>query len=199
MVLAGGASARMGRPKALLEVGGQGTWLRRALRLLASQGAQGLRVAGGESSWVPQDLSPRALHLPDQRPGQGPLAGLESALAESPCAWVLVLPCDLPRADAALVQALLCERRAGLEAVVAKTPRGLEPLVGCYARALLPALRAYLGSGRRSAHGLLADRAGAAPGSVRTLELPETSALYNANTPQDLEELREQEERAGLA
>lgn len=187
----------MGQPKALLRAGGAGTWLRRALELLASQGALGLRVAGGDPDWVPRDLEPAPVHLPDACPGQGPLAGLEAALAECPAPWILVLACDLPRVDAELIHTILAGRAPGVSAVVPRTPQGLEPLVACYSPRLLPLLRAYLQSGRRSAQGFLGSIAGnvaagrnqgaaGAAGRVVEVALPQLPALLNVNTPAEL-------------
>lgn len=180
VVLAGGQSRRMGRPKALLRAGGGDPWLTRLLGLLRAAGANPRYVAGGQPAWSPPD----ATHVVDLRPDAGPLAGLESALLASPAEWLVVLACDLPCATPELVAALLWGRAPQALAVAARGPQGLEPLAACYARGALPRLRDYLDSGRRAARGFL-DGLGACPGALVEVEV-EASALFNANTPADL-------------
>lgn len=106
VVLAGGASRRMGRDKALLEVGGRPMVLA-AVEALNGAGAAEVVVVGGDGP------SLRALGLTvvaDEHPGEGPLGGLVTALGVVACEVVALLSCDLlaPSADAvrAVVTAL---------------------------------------------------------------------------------------------
>lgn len=93
VVLAGGASARMGTDKATVEFDGEPLFLRSA-RALAAAGATRVTVIGGsepdaatgvEFDWIP-----------DERPGNGPLAAVLSALDRAGESHVAVLSCDLP-------------------------------------------------------------------------------------------------------
>jgi molybdenum cofactor guanylyltransferase len=199
VVLAGGASRRMGSPKALLQAS-EGTWLERAVARLEGAGASPVLVAGGEPAWVP----PTASYVADGRPGQGPLAGIESAMERSRAQgtasggaasgrWCLVLACDLPRLEGESLVRLLDARGpidhsptsdTSISVVAAVGPGGLEPLVALYHDSLLPDLRAFLDSGRRSARAFL-DSLGT---TVARVELP-AAVLWNANTPQDLRDL----------
>src|SRR5271155_4337243 len=89
-ILAGGESTRMGRDKALVELGGEALIVRTA-RLVES-------VAGG-ATVIGDSAAYRALGLRtigDDWPGAGPLGGIATALRASPAQWSLVVACDLP-------------------------------------------------------------------------------------------------------
>lgn len=173
----------MGTPKALLS-SPDGTWLDRTLNRLRGAGADPLLVAGGEVSWV----RPPATHVPDRRPGEGPLAGIEAAmergLAEGGAGWWLVLACDLPRLQEPSLRTLLDARSSDLSAVVARGPSGLEPLIACYHTSILEPLAAYLDGPRRSARGFVESLG---PRAL-AVDLP-PEVLFNANTPRDVEGL----------
>src|SRR5690606_29522274 len=95
-VLCGGASRRMGRDKALLVIGGR-PLARRVAGSLRAAGAAAVVAIGGDEGGL------RAAGLevvPDDRPGEGPLGGLVTALRwaarrQPPAAAVVVLACDL--------------------------------------------------------------------------------------------------------
>lgn len=170
----------MGRDKATLSAP-EGTWLDRAVARLSSLGAEPIWIAGGDPAWTPLG----AQHVPDGRPGQGPLAGIEAAMqrsrAEGTAPWCLVLACDLPALRGEHLEPLLKARGPEVDALVAAGPSGTEPLIGLYHTRSLGPLEAFLDGGRRSARAFLeslGDRLG-------TLAFP-PAALRNANTPQDL-------------
>lgn len=114
-VLCGGASRRMGRDKALVEVDGVAL-ARRVADALRAGGCDVVLAVGGDAPALGAlGLAP----VPDRWPGEGPLAGLATALAAAADrgADVLVLaPCDLVRPDGPAVADL---RRALAEAPAA--------------------------------------------------------------------------------
>lgn len=97
LVLAGGASRRMGRDKALLPWQGR-TLLDHMLALLAAAGVERSVVSGDR---------PEHDGLPDRRPRQGPLGGLATAAAVLPDCRLLVVPVDMPMLAPARLVALL--------------------------------------------------------------------------------------------
>lgn len=102
VVLAGGDSRRMGRPKALLPVG-RTTLIEWLVDRLAPAFAH-LAVAAREPGRLPPRLRP---HLaPDLHAGAGPLAGVEAGLAVSPHDVVVAVACDMPRVTADLLRRL---------------------------------------------------------------------------------------------
>lgn len=178
VVLAGGASRRMGQDKALVPVGGR-PMARIVADVLAGAGAAEVVVVGGDRSGLARlGLDVR----PDRWPGEGPLGGLLSAFAEAAHDLLVVLACDLPRADPAgvleVLTPLVADPRLG--AVVPVTDR-LEPLHAAYRRSVVaaPAADAFA-SGVRSIHRALTEV------PVATVRLTDPAWLHNANTPADL-------------
>lgn len=99
VVLAGGASRRMRRDKATIEIDGE-TLLTRAVRCLTDAGAASVVVATGTAGrlgglpWPEVDDGPHA--------GAGPLAGILAALRVAEAPVVALLAVDLPSADPAI-------------------------------------------------------------------------------------------------
>lgn len=153
VVLAGGASRRMGADKAVLVSDGVRA-VDRAVALLASQppGADGqplcddVVVASGDGARLDALAVPQ---VPDAVVGAGPLGGIVAALEGARHELVAVLAVDLPDASADVLR-LLADRWAGEVAVVPRTADGrLQPLHAVWARTAAPALRARLDRGER--------------------------------------------------
>lgn len=106
-MLCGGASARMGVDKALLEVDGVAMALRTADALLASGVEQVVAVGGDSHALERLGLAT----VGDSRPRSGPLAAIGDALTWSHANIVLVVSCDLldpdPSAMRITVEALV--------------------------------------------------------------------------------------------
>lgn len=102
-VLAGGASSRMGRDKALIEIDGV-TLVERAVAALADAGARDVVVVGGDGEAL------RGLGLEvvaDVWPGEGPLGGIITALRATTADRVAVLSCDLTDASSIAVRSVV--------------------------------------------------------------------------------------------
>jgi len=179
VVLTGGASARMGRDKARLLLGGVAGAVR-AARLLASI-VEDVILVGGDP---PADATGR--RVPDPPGPACALRGLAGGLAAAAAPRVLVLATDLPFVSADLLLALVAWPEA--EAVVPWSARGPEPLCALYERA--PALRvarARLDAGELALQGVLADlRTARLDGADLAVLDPDGRALANLNTPEDL-------------
>ena len=196
VVFCGGASRRMGRDKATLELGGR-TLLERAVDVLRGIAPDVVLASG---------TLPRYAHLGleevlDRRPGGGPLAGLEAALeraaAADPQAWVLALACDMPRVEGELFRHLLAAAEEhGWDGCALATDAGLEPLLAVYSARCLPAVRRALDAGERrmvSFHRTPGrgpgSESGARIGLLRVEDLPRELArrepARNVNTPED--------------
>jgi molybdopterin-guanine dinucleotide biosynthesis protein A len=182
IVLAGGASSRMGRDKARLVSGGE-SLPALAARRLAAVCAEVAVADGGRG------LLPALTSLPDG-PCRGPAAGILGAAAAYPGRWLLVLACDLPRVPAALLVELA--RFSRVEAIDWAVPRwsgGVEPLCAFYGPAALAALATRVARGRFALHSLLEEKL-----AVRVLEGEELAGFgepgeifLNLNTPEDWE------------
>ncbi|HYH44739.1 MAG TPA: NTP transferase domain-containing protein, partial [Thermoanaerobaculia bacterium] len=174
VVLAGGASRRMGEDKALLPLGppaaspqgGTRGTERPAGESLAAWAARRLAAVCPEVAVADRGrgLLPGLPSLSDG-PGEGPAAGLLGASAAYPGRALLVLAADLPEVPAALlagvagVAGLAGVATAGSEdpgcdwAVPERAGR-LEPLCAWYGPAALAALAAAVAAGRFALHSL---------------------------------------------
>lgn len=115
VVLAAGRSARMGRPKALLEIGDR-TFLERAIGILERGGCSDVIavLARGEVEGRAGELARAHGAKPVENPGGEQIESLRMGLAAVPAdaAAAVVLPVDHPLADAGTVAALIGEYQA---------------------------------------------------------------------------------------
>src|SRR5688500_19901080 len=110
VVLAAGASTRMGIPKPLLEVDGT-TFLERAIKVLRTAGCTYVvAVVNDSDDWIARvaDSSGAAVVINDQ-PKSQQIDSLQLAIANLPDGYdaVVVLPVDFPRVTQETVNALL--------------------------------------------------------------------------------------------
>ncbi|MGE0158345.1 MAG: NTP transferase domain-containing protein [Gemmatimonadales bacterium] len=119
VVPSAGASLRMGRTKALLEVGGR-TFLARTVAALRSGGCDPVLVVvpDGEPATRIAEAAERAgaLVLRNPDPGEGPITSLRLAIRElgDSVAGLAYLPVDHPMVKAQTVAALLAAARAAV-------------------------------------------------------------------------------------
>lgn len=104
IILAGGQSRRMGRDKALLEIGG--------VPVVSRVAAELSRVAGRIAVVSSREEDYRFLGVPvipdpEAFAGMGPLAGIRAGLAWAGTEWCVVCACDLPFASAETIRVLL--------------------------------------------------------------------------------------------
>jgi molybdopterin-guanine dinucleotide biosynthesis protein A len=145
-VLAGGRSVRMGRDKAGVALAGR-PLLEHMLRKLRALGLRA-RVAGLREQVA--NVAIEVLH--DAHPDCGPLSGMETALAMSEAALVLVLAVDLPLVETDFLAWML--RRAGTTQAMATIPRLLgepHPLCAVYHREMLSDVSQSLQMGEQKA------------------------------------------------
>ena len=146
-ILTGGESRRMGGDKALLELAGRPLVFRMVekLRPLVSE----VTLVGAPERYAHLGLPV----LPDCEDGRGPVAGIVTALRATRFDWNLIVACDLPFLDPALLELALSETEAvrdNCDAVVPQTeagPKGWQPLAAAYHRRCLPAFERILASG----------------------------------------------------
>lgn len=187
VVLAGGASRRMGRDKASLPLG-RSTLLGTVLERLAPWAGDLLVVArpGQALPALPEGV--RVVH--DRAPGEGPLAGLAEGLRAARHEVVLVSACDTPLLVPAVLELLLARLGSG-PAAVAVAGGVLQPMASVLRREVLAVAERLLAEGRRRPLDLLA--------AVQAVEVPEDHLravdpglqhLHNVNTPADLDAAR---------
>jgi molybdopterin-guanine dinucleotide biosynthesis protein A len=181
LILAGGASSRMHRDKAALQYGGK-SQLDRAFEL-ASLHVSPVFVSVRAHQTADPTRAQRPM-IVDSVPGEGPIAGIRSALAAHPEAAWLVLACDLPFLSDAVLSQLLRERdAAGLATAYRSAHDGLpEPLCAIWEPRAAAALDSY------QAGGGLCPRKFMIRHAVRLLEPLDRRALDNINTPEEYAE-----------
>jgi molybdopterin-guanine dinucleotide biosynthesis protein A len=175
-ILAGGRSSRMGTDKARAESDG---------RALALRVADVAAAVCGSVSLVGDPLLYAELGLPviaDRFPGQGPLGGMEAALAATSSDVNLILACDMP----AIRQGLLEELFIGDgDCVVPRHDDGrLEPLCAVYRRRCHPVILAAIEAGIRKVTDALLLFAQHSL-AIRYLRVSDRAAFANLNTPDD--------------
>jgi molybdopterin-guanine dinucleotide biosynthesis protein A len=188
-VLAGGASRRMGRPKAELPYGA-GTLLAFQVSRLAELFEEVLVVAKEQPA---SPVAPGRVVL-DRVPQHAAIHGLVRALAEADDR-LFVLAVDLPAVAPALLRAI-AERSLATDAA-ALVPRAdgrLQPLAAVWRRSVLAAAEGRIAAGEMSLQGL-AEEVGAEvleESAWRAFD-PSGAAFTNLNT---LEQYAAQRERA---
>jgi molybdopterin-guanine dinucleotide biosynthesis protein A len=140
-ILAGGQSTRMGRDKALLQVGGEAL-VERMSEALCGMGMNP-RICGSRP-----DLARFAEVVPDNFPLCGPLGGIEAALTVSESDLNLFVPVDLPCVPPGFLRWMMgrSERSRALATIPHYAGRP-QPLCAVYSRRLLEGLRGFLASG----------------------------------------------------
>lgn len=142
VVLAGGLSSRMGRPKAWLPFGGVPLLVRVVERLRTA--FEQVVVVGAEGQDLPETGAPV---IRDRRPARGPLGGLEAALASASAAGVFAVSCDAPFLQPSLARRM-AELARGFDAAVPRWEGRLNPLLAVYGAGVLPVVRRLLEADR---------------------------------------------------
>ena len=178
IVLAGGASRRMGRDKATLPYEGT-TLLERTVSIVGPRCSPVFVLAAAGQALPPVD----ATVLRDEVRGEGPLLatgrGLRAA-AEAGRELAFVCAVDMPRLDASLIDELAAPAvRLGADVVLPWDGRD-HYLAGIYRTSLADRVDALVAAGERSMRALV-DRV-----DTQRIVMPEQPALANVNTAAEL-------------
>ena len=174
VILAGGASSRMGTDKAFVQFRSQ-YMIERALELMRPC-CDELLISGPLQRLA--HLGPEV--VPDVFPNCGPLGGLHAALGRALHPTVLVVPCDMPNLNTDMLVRLLAAS-PGHDAVVPMHPSGkVQPLVAVYQQRLWTHLAQRLNERRLKMQDFLASM------DVRYLPFDE-AGFENINSREDLE------------
>ncbi|MFT7326389.1 MAG: molybdopterin-guanine dinucleotide biosynthesis protein A [Ilumatobacter sp.] len=195
-VLAGGQSRRMGRTKALIDVGGQPMATHVAIALAAA-GCRDVVLVGGD----PIELGSLKLAvIADKYPGEGPVGGVLTALhhyqhhsqqhsqhhsqhhsqqhRSGAATHVVIAACDLPGLTAGAVHQMLGAVTAATDVVVAMTDR-LEPAFAVWNVQTIDPIEAAFETGIRAMHDVLSLF------EVVTVAI-DPDEMRNINRPEDL-------------
>ena len=183
IVLVGGGSTRMGRPKAWLDFDGLPLLARVVERVRPAVDEIVLVAAPGQ---VLPPIGGDATVVRDTHPGEGPLPALALGLATIAAPWALAVGCDGPLLRSAVIAHLAGLRADDCDAIVPVWNDRPQPLVALYRRALRPTLDAMVAGGERRL------RAIARLPRVRRVEAealraldPEGESFRSLNTPEE--------------
>ena len=198
-VLAGGRSTRMGADKRAVAVDGRPLLARAVAAVAAVTDEVQVVVADPADAAEVQSLlgdagdttPPSGVRVTvDQRPGGGPVAGLEAALDNTDRDLLVVVAADHPYLAPAVLDELVrrLDGSPDRDAAAVVTDRGAQPLVAVYRRRALERVRTLLDAGERRATAVLAE--------LDPLHLDDWQALdptgrtsTDVDTPADLDEL----------
>lgn len=199
IVLAGGKGLRLGHNK-VLEPIGNGSLLQRvinSIRFLRSDIF--IVTASGQS--LPQLAGQPGLRIvTDIYPGKGSLGGLYTGLTASNSFYNLVVACDMPFLNQALLR-YMAQVSAGFDAVVPRLGNMVEPLHAIYSKSCLAPIERLLKQDNLKVRDMLPLI------RIRYVEAeeidmfdPKHLSIFNINTEADLEKARElvQEENSDV-
>lgn len=195
IVLAGGASQRMGHNKAFLELDGR-SLIEIVIGRMVQVCAEVLIVAG--------DVQPyTGLGVPvvtDRFPGVGVLGGLHAGLEAAAHELTLAVGCDMPFLNPDLLRDFAGWAK-GFDAVVLRhgDKDHVEPLHGAYRRTCLPAIETAIHANRRRIVSFFPQVRVRYVTSEDIIPLdPDLRSFRNINTPQEWEAVREEWKREAL-
>jgi len=182
IILAGGKNTRMGRNKALLEVGGT-RLIDRTVALFRSVFQEVIIVAADPLDYLDQ----QAAIVTDILPHRGALGGLYTGLFYAAGEYAFVAACDMPFMNRAFLE-YMTSQAEGYDIVVPAPPDGLQPLHAVYSRRCLPAIRSLLHRNRMQIKAFYPGRRVLTipPETLRAYD-PEGRMFINLNSPEDLE------------
>jgi len=195
IVLAGGASRRMGHDKAFLELGGR-PLIQIVIERMAQVCAEVLVVAGAPRLYA-------GLGIPvveDRFQGVGVLGGLHAGLEAAAHELTLAVGCDMPFLNPDLLRAF-AGWAEGFDVAVLRQGEEVEPLHAAYRRSCLPAVETAIHAQQRrviSFFPMVRVRY-VAPADVTPLD-PDLRSFRNINTPEEWQAAQREweEERESL-
>lgn len=183
LILCGGRSKRMGRPKAFLPFGGT-TMVNHVLNQVKDLFAETFLVSNEPESFEDFEVDV----VKDILPYRGPLGGILSGLLVSQYGHAFVIACDMPLVNPKTIREL-CARRHDYDVVVAAHEEGIEPLLGVYSKNCIKPLEESLFNGDLALKDFLS---GLNSSTYEVDETPDEHGLptyFNVNTPQDYSKL----------
>jgi len=190
IVLAGGKGLRLGRDK-VQEAVGDSNLLQRVVSRLNFCSSDIIVVTASEKS-LPQFIGyPRFRIVTDIYPGKGALGGIYTGLATSNSRYNLVVACDMPFLNQALLRYMI-QLSASFDLVVPRLGEWVEPLHAVYSKSCLAPIERLLGQGNLQVRALF-DLV-----NVRYVEAeeidsfdPKHLSFFNINTEADLEKAQQ--------
>ena len=156
LILCGGQSTRMGTDKGLIKTA-TGTWAGQAVATVETSGLNSFLSVNKlqYAAYAAVFGANRLIADNDALEIMGPLAGLLSAHQRFPADNLLVLACDMPLIDPALLQQLINHPlKQPANAIVFSNNGAAEPLCGIYTAAGLSAVLKFYQAGQLQRHSM---------------------------------------------
>ena len=183
IILCGGQSKRMGRPKAWLPFGDE-LMLPRVVRLLSEVASPIVVVAAPDQDLPP--VPPDITVVRDEERGRGPLqglaAGLETLIGRADAAYVS--SCDVPFLRPQFVRRMI-ELLGEASICVPKVGEHHHPLAAVYRVSVLPAVRQLLAQDRLRPFFLFEAEPTRVVLAEELADDPQLQSLRNLNTPEE--------------
>ena len=151
IILAGGASRRMGRDKAFIQIEGIRLldYVYRKCRELFSE----IIIVTNQPQQFVDYQTPV---VPDEIPGIGSIGGLYTGLRRASNYYSFCVACDMPFLNPELI-ALIIEKRRNNDVIIPRTRAGLEPLHALYSKRCIEPLKKYIEKGDLKISNILAE------------------------------------------
>ena len=190
IVLAGGKGLRLGRDKALETINDR-FLLQRVVSRLNFFNSHIIIVAATKQPFLQLIGYPKLKIITDTYSGKGPLGGIYTGLAASNSLYNLVVACDMPFLNRALLDYMI-QISASFDLVVPRLGNMTEPLHAVYSKDCLVLIKCLLKQGNLKIHELFTL---VRVRYVEAMEInrfdPKHLSFFNVNTEADLETARE--------
>ncbi len=190
IVLAGGKGLRIGKNKVSETIGNR-SLLQRVASCLSSFNSEIIIVTATRQSCSRYIDYPKLRIVTDTYPGRGPLGGIYTGLAASDSFYNLVVACDMPFLNQALLSYMI-QIAAGYDLIIPKLGNFIEPLHAVYAKGCLAPLEELLKQDNLQVNELtnLVRVRYVDAGEIDRFD-PEHLSFFNINTEADLKMARE--------
>jgi molybdopterin-guanine dinucleotide biosynthesis protein A len=187
VIMAGGASRRLGRNKALERIGGKAL-IERVIDSILPLTSEVLVVVGQPQEGAALRLPGTVRVVSDRYPGRGSLGGIFTGVDAAAEVWSLAVACDMPFLNREVLRHLI-EESGNVDAVIPRLGGQIEPLHALYSKACLAPMGRMLRAGQLKIAPLFeAVRVRYVDeGTIDRID-PRRLSFFNINTKADVEE-----------
>ncbi|MBS0013726.1 MAG: molybdenum cofactor guanylyltransferase [Desulfobacterales bacterium] len=187
VILAGGRSSRFdGVNKAFMDLRGRPV-IAPVANLLGQMFSRVLIVTHDPLAYLPWDTG----IVTDLFSVRSSLTGIHTGLFYAQTSYIFAVACDTPFIRRSVVELVLSEVEPGVDAVMPRTPAGLEPLCAVYASQSLSVVERHLREEKFKIRRVFENlRVKVIPEQKVMAADPALDTFFNINTPADLETAR---------
>lgn len=186
VALAGGMSRRLGRNKAVEEIGGE-RLIERVIKRLSAVSSETVVVVAEESRAQALDLPYGVRTAADIYPGHGSLGGIFTGLSSAQGDYGIVVACDMPFLNTGLLQ-FMVDLAPDFDVVVPRLDDRPEPLHAIYSKSCLEPIESRL-KRQDLKIALFFEEVRVAYVDEEDIDLfdPDRLSFFNVNTQEDLD------------